>query len=131
MNDGRVLFISCSAQPVIIYDPDTDSVESVPDIPVASGNYYTGCNLPDGRVFLCPYGAKEAVVYDPVTRKVSSSGSFAGGGTYRGAVTLKDGRVFCVPYRAQRAPLISFGAPLSVDEQPGINFSTSPYFNKY
>jgi len=120
--NGKVVFVSHSAQIVGVFDPATNAFSGV-DIPVIGRNYldsskYSGGALaPNGKIYFVPYRAKNVGVCDPVTsafsvvdlpgRSTSEDDDFGydgfgaySGGLYSGGVLGPNGKIYFVPFEA-------------------------------
>jgi hypothetical protein len=95
MTDGRVFCIPHTATSAAIYNPNTDTIST---IPFWSNPYFSGgVLLRDGRVFCIPSYGGTARIYNPANDTITDVNGFPGGNHISGGVVLSDGRVFCVP----------------------------------
>jgi hypothetical protein len=95
MTDGRVFCIPHTATSAAIYNPNTDTISTVP---FWSNAYFSGgVLLRDGRVFCIPSFGGTARIYNPADATIIDVNGFPGGNHISGGVVLPDGRVFCAP----------------------------------
>jgi len=125
--NGKVFCVPYNATSARIYDPVTDTLTTPAGTYPGGSAYYGGVLLPNGKVFCVPCNAASARIYDPVTDTLTTpAGTYPGSSAYVGGVLLPNGKVFCVPCNAASAIIAETGYGKNI----GVNFCTSPYFNK-
>jgi hypothetical protein len=125
--DGSVFCVPYNSTTARIYDPETDTTITPNGTYPGSEAFAGGVLLPDGRVFCVPLSSTTARIYDPETdTTITPNGTYPGSNAFFGGVLLPDGRVFCAPFSSTTARIITTNI-----YAPGMNFSTSPYFNKF
>ena len=127
LSDGRVFCVPSGSTTARIYDPIADSTSTPTGIYPGNFAFWGGALLPDGRVFCIPYNSTSARIYDPVTDTLTTpSGTYSGSSAFASGIPLSDGQIFCVPFGSGSARIVR-----TTLFEAGVNFSTSPYFNKY
>jgi hypothetical protein len=109
LRDGRVVFVPHNSIVVGIFDPTTNTYNTIPGAPGGAA-YSDGVLLRDGRVLFVPYCATTIGIFDPVTNAYSTVPGVQVHGTsgaYKSGVLLNDGRVVFVPWNAMKAGIFN------------------------
>jgi len=125
--NGKVFCVPLNATSARIYDPATDTLTTPAGTYPGGAAYIGSVLLPSGKVFCVPHKATSARIYDPATDTLTTpAGAYPGSSAYTGGVLLPSGKVFCVPHNATSAIIAETGYGKNI----GVNFCTSPYFDK-
>jgi WD40 repeat protein len=132
--DGRVIFPSSAAsETVYIYDPSSDSVDTISGLSGLDAGVFVSYVLPDGRVIFVPavyVGSAGTKVYvlDLNSQAVTVPNITlpSGSPAFSASALLPDGGIFLSPYYATSGRVIHAG---SFDYD--LAFYTSPFFNRW
>ncbi|WP_406870444.1 hypothetical protein ABEB22_12525 [Thioclava sp. 'Guangxiensis'] len=128
--DGRVIMVSwlSSDQPVYIYDPNTDTMETGPYI--GAGPWAGACLTKTGDVVITPYSGNGLRIYRPQDGSFyeRERDDFLGTGKCRGnGKLLPDGRIVFPPYNYGAVPVYDPVADTVESIDIGISGGTAQF----
>jgi streptogramin lyase len=101
--NGKIYCVPGRATSVLIIDPQTDSTDSISDVPLGGGpspDWLGGILAPNGKIYCIPWESSNVLIIDPLTNTLDTItiNEPGGGNKWHGGVLARNGKIYGIPY---------------------------------